>query len=326
MLRHDNFRLLFFATLGSGVGTWMATIALTVDVYDRTTLDWWVSALFIVTFLPSVVVGLVAGPLVDRLSRKRLMVTSDLVRLAVFCALPFVGTPSRSSCSPRVAGIANSFFRPAVLAGRAEPRRRGRARRRQRRSCRRPSGSATAVGPVLGGAIVAASGPHLVYWINAATFLFSALLLVRIPARLLQSEQGDHARPLARSRRRVRARSAVARARDRARRVRARRCSRRASINVAEIFLAKRVATTRGAFGYGLLWTAPASGSSSAACSRAALARATRRRVASTRSRFAAVGGRDHRRGGRARTSGSAALAMVARRLRQRRDVPDDHR
>ena len=30
-LGYDNFRLLFFATLGSGVGTWMATIALTVS-------------------------------------------------------------------------------------------------------------------------------------------------------------------------------------------------------------------------------------------------------------------------------------------------------
>ena len=33
VLRYENFRLLFFATLGSGVGTWMATIALTVDIY-----------------------------------------------------------------------------------------------------------------------------------------------------------------------------------------------------------------------------------------------------------------------------------------------------
>ena len=50
-LRYDNFRLLFFATLGSGVGTWMATIALTLDIEQRTDSAWWVSALFIVTFL-----------------------------------------------------------------------------------------------------------------------------------------------------------------------------------------------------------------------------------------------------------------------------------
>ena len=41
------------------------------------------------------------------------------------------------------------------------------------------------------GSLVSLSSAHLVYWINAGTFLFSAVLLVRIPARLLQSEQGN---------------------------------------------------------------------------------------------------------------------------------------
>ena len=48
----------------------MATIALAQDVKNRTGSTWWVSAVFIATFLPSVVVGLSAGPLIDRLSRK----------------------------------------------------------------------------------------------------------------------------------------------------------------------------------------------------------------------------------------------------------------
>src|SRR5262249_12045163 len=93
VLRHDNFRLLFIATLGSGLGTWRATLALTVAVKNRSASSYWVSALFLVTFLPSVIVGLAAGPLIDRLSRKRLIVASDLVRLGVFVALPFVHEP-----------------------------------------------------------------------------------------------------------------------------------------------------------------------------------------------------------------------------------------
>ena len=71
----------------------MATIALTTDLTARTHSPWWVSLLFIVTFLPSVIVGLAFGPLVDRLSRKRLIVNADLIRLAVFVALVFVHTP-----------------------------------------------------------------------------------------------------------------------------------------------------------------------------------------------------------------------------------------
>lgn len=83
VLGNQTYRLLFFATLGSGIGTWMATVALTADVERRTGSTWWVSGLFVVTFLPSVVMGIAAGPLVDRLSRKALIVASDLARLAV---------------------------------------------------------------------------------------------------------------------------------------------------------------------------------------------------------------------------------------------------
>src|SRR5204862_6378790 len=116
-LHNGTYRLLCFATLGSGLGTWMATIALAADINHRTGSTWWVSALFVVTFLPSVGVGLVAGPLVDRLSRKLLIVTSDVARLIVFAALPFVGSPLGILVLAAVAGVANSFFRPAVLAG-----------------------------------------------------------------------------------------------------------------------------------------------------------------------------------------------------------------
>jgi MFS family permease len=45
-----------------------------------------------------------------------------------------------------------------------------------------------AVGPVLGGVLTAAAGPHAAYWINAVSFLVSAVLVARIPRRMLQSE------------------------------------------------------------------------------------------------------------------------------------------
>ena len=64
-----SFRLLFGSTLISGLGTWIAVIALVVDVKDRTGSAVWVSALLIADFLPGVAIGLLFGPLVDRLSR-----------------------------------------------------------------------------------------------------------------------------------------------------------------------------------------------------------------------------------------------------------------
>ena len=183
-----DFRLLFFATLGSGFGTYLAAIALTVDIYDRTGSGSWVAALLVVDFLPIILIGLTLGPLVDRLSRRGLMVASDLVRLAVFCLLPFAPGPLAIVALAAVAGIATGFFRPAVYAGLPNlvpdeelPT--------ANSLLQAVENLAWMVGPVLGGAILAASGPDLAYWINAATFLVSAALLVRIPAARLRSEQ-----------------------------------------------------------------------------------------------------------------------------------------
>lgn len=253
VLRHDMYRVLFAATLGSGIGTWMATIALTVDVKNRTDSTWWVSFLFIVTFLPTVVIGLLAGPLVDRLSRKRLLVASDAVRLAVFAALPFVGSASAILALAAVAGVANSFFRPAVLAG--VPNLIDDSELASGTSLLQATDwLAAALGPVAGGAIVSASGTHAVYWINAATFLFSAVLILRIPARLLQSEQGitrGHWRDLSdglSAFRRSRALHVVLVGFGLA-------MLGVGLVNVSEIFLATR-SLHSNAFGYGLLWTA----------------------------------------------------------------------
>jgi MFS family permease len=251
--RSGSFRLLFAATLGSGLGTWMATIALTADLTARTHSPWWVSLLFIVTFLPSVVVGLAAGPLVDRLLRRRLIVNADLVRLAVFVALVFVHTPVAIIVLAAIAGTANSFFRPAVLAG--VPNLVAEEELAHGTSVLQATDwAAAAIGPVLGGVIVGAWGAHVVYWINASTFLFSALLLLRIPAQLLQSEQAitrGHWRDL------VDGMSAFRRSRPLQTVLFAFAFAMFAVglNNVAEIFLAED-ALHRGAFGYGLLWTA----------------------------------------------------------------------
>ena len=248
-----SFRLLFLATLGSGVGTWMATIALTADVTDRTHSPWWVSALFIVTFVPAVIVGLVAGPLVDRLSRKKLIIAADVARIGVFVALPFVGSALAIVALAAVAGVANSFFRPAVLAG--VPNLIDEEDLAQGTSLLQATDWAAAtLGPILGGVIVSASGPDLVYWINAVTFLLSVFLLVRIPARLLQSEQAitrGHWRDLADGFGAFRRSAAMLTV------IVAFGFAMLATglINVSEIFLAER-ALHRGAFGYGLLWTA----------------------------------------------------------------------
>ena len=185
--RNASFRLLFLATLGSLLGTWLATIALTVDVWDKTHSGSWVSALLISVFLPTVVIGLVVGPLLDRLERRRLMIASDLARALVFAALPFVHSPAAIVALATVSGLGNAVFRPAVNAG--LPNLVAESDLEAGNSLfQTVENIAWAAGPLIGGAIVAASGTHLAYWINAGSFVFSAALIQAIPRRLLQSE------------------------------------------------------------------------------------------------------------------------------------------
>lgn len=186
--RAPGFRLLFLAALGSGVGTMLAVIALTVDVYERTGSGAWVSALLIADFLPTIAIGLLLGPLVDRLSRRRLMIAADLVRLGAFLVLPFAPNAGTIVALALVVGFANGFFRPAAYAG--MPNLVDASDLPRANSLLQATDNLTwLLGPLLGGVLLAAFGPEIPYLVNAVTFAVSAVLIVRIPARLLASEK-----------------------------------------------------------------------------------------------------------------------------------------
>jgi MFS family permease len=251
--RAPSFRLLFLSTLTSGLGTWLAVIALTVDVYDRTHSAKWVSALLIADFLPAVAIGLFFGPVVDQISRKLLMVGADVVRLAVFVALPFATTASGVVALAAMAGLATGFFRPAVLSGLpnlVEPDELPNANS----LLRSVENLMIAVGTLLGGIAVAAEGPDLAYGVNATSFAISAVLLLGIPAGALQAAPAP----------------SRGRWRDIGDGFAAIRSSRalltvfvvwnviglaNGAVNVAEVALAK-VSFDAGDFGFGLMWTA----------------------------------------------------------------------
>jgi MFS family permease len=174
-----GYRLLFFASLTSGVGTWLAFVALVLDVSNRTGDARWVSALLLVEFLPIVVVGLLAAPLVDRLPRRTILVAADLLRAAVFCLLPFASSALAIVLLALAAGVATSFFRPAVYAG--LPNLVPDAELPQANGLLQTADNlAWAAGALVGGALVAAAGPDIAYWTNALSFLASAILLLRL--------------------------------------------------------------------------------------------------------------------------------------------------
>jgi MFS family permease len=253
-----GFRLLFLATLASSIGTWLALVALVIDVFDRTGDASWVSALLIAEFLPIIVIGFVAGRLVDRVSRRQIMVLSDALRAGVFFVLPFTTSALQIVALAFCAGVATSFFRPAVYAGlpnlvsdRDLPQANG--------LLQTADNLTWAVGALLGGALVAATSPDVAYFVNAVSFIASACLILRIRESLERAEEREpsagrwrdireglsfalHSRALLTV---LLAWSIVGFA--------------TAGLNVAQVFLAKD-AFSAGDFGYGLLVAAVAFG------------------------------------------------------------------
>ena len=78
-LRQHNFALLGFGGLISMAGDWMLFIALPIYVYQLTNSTLATSIMFMVSMVPRIVFGSVAGVFVDRWERKRTMVVTNLL-------------------------------------------------------------------------------------------------------------------------------------------------------------------------------------------------------------------------------------------------------
>lgn len=94
LLRNRNFRLWFVSGLGSSLGDWAGLFALQVLVATLAKDDsrlalFSLGGIMMARLLPSVLFGPVAGVLADRYDRKRLMVTTDLLRGLLFVAIAF---------------------------------------------------------------------------------------------------------------------------------------------------------------------------------------------------------------------------------------------
>ena len=80
LLDISDFRRLWWGQLTSVFGTWLLVVAVPLYVYDLTGSTVATGATFVAETLPALVLGPLAGVLVDRLDRRRVMILSDVVR------------------------------------------------------------------------------------------------------------------------------------------------------------------------------------------------------------------------------------------------------
>src|SRR5213595_4202744 len=90
--RNRNFRLLFIGQAISQLGDWFNSVAVYALLLDLTGSATAVAWMMIVQFLPIAIVGPMAGVVVDRVNRRRLMIAADLVRGGLILGLLLVRT------------------------------------------------------------------------------------------------------------------------------------------------------------------------------------------------------------------------------------------
>lgn len=158
-------------------------VAIAVLVLTVTGSAFETGLVFLTATLPNLILGPIVGPFVDRWNQKRLMIGSDLVRAGLVAMIPFAADANIALVYPIVFAVTtvSLFFRPAKAA--IVPR-------IVSEEDLVPASAALWTGETiadiagypLAGLLVAALGTTLwfAFWLDAATYLVSAALLLAI--------------------------------------------------------------------------------------------------------------------------------------------------
>ena len=198
LLALRDFRLVWSASIVSLVGDGLAFIAFMWLAYDVGGAGG-VIVVRLVDSVPSVLIGLGAGVLADRIERRRLMVAADLIRAATLAGLALVVLVDEPSVPMLAAGmfllrVGDSVFEPAAAAMLPDivPE----------NLIQRANALFNAVHEGLWAFSMAAAGLLLVvvplehfFTIDAASFLLSAVVIALVRTRS-RGEPGEH-HPLA---------------------------------------------------------------------------------------------------------------------------------
>ena len=119
LLHNPQFRRLWIAQVVSQLGDWFNAVAVYALLLDLTGSATLVAAMMVVQLLPLALVGPLAGVVVDRMSRRTLMIGADLARAVLFAALVFVRSADHiwlAFLLVTLGVIATAFFEPARAA------------------------------------------------------------------------------------------------------------------------------------------------------------------------------------------------------------------
>ncbi len=188
-MQHRNFRLYFIGQLISMAGTWMQTVAQALLVYQLSHSELMLGVVGFAAAIPSLLVSPWGGVIVDRVSKRKLLVITQsaaMVLAFVLALLAFTGTVQvwHIVALAALLGVVNSFDGPGRQAFVVEMVGRDDLPNAIAVNSMMFNG-ARVIGPAIGGVLYVALGAAGCFFLNGLSFLavIACLLLMRLAPR-----------------------------------------------------------------------------------------------------------------------------------------------
>ncbi|HZQ28639.1 MAG TPA: MFS transporter, partial [Acidimicrobiales bacterium] len=184
LAKERNFLKLWGAQAVSNQGDWVYTLGVVASLARRGLGADTLATLVVMQAAPRALASALGGPVIDRFSRKKIMVIADLVRAAAVGSLMFTPDPSLHHLYAVAAclGLFGALFQPSLQASIPN------VVAPDRLVAANALVSATfqlaiMIGPLVGALLVAHLGLTPAFAVNSASFVLSALLVagVRLP-------------------------------------------------------------------------------------------------------------------------------------------------
>jgi len=178
-----DFRTLYAANAISQMGDWLNVVALFSLLLELTGKGEAVAIALLTRFLPMFFAGPAAGVLADRISRRAILIVSDLLRAALVLCLLLVRRPDQVWVAYAVVtahSLVSAFFEPAQQA--MLPNLVSEEDYPLAATLENSLWAVTlATGSALGGVVLAVVGRDAAFVCDAVSFLGSAALIARLP-------------------------------------------------------------------------------------------------------------------------------------------------
>ncbi|MGE7603448.1 MFS transporter [Peribacillus sp. NPDC097675] len=164
----------------SYLGNWIYLIALNVSILNLTGSAAAVAGLYIIRPIATLITNTWSGSVIDRVNKRRLMITIDIVRGVFIFIIPFISSLWSIYALLLLINIAGSFFGPSssVYITKLVP---PENRKRFNSMMSLTSSGAFLLGPAISGLLIMSVGTDLCIVINAITFFVCAGFIYLLP-------------------------------------------------------------------------------------------------------------------------------------------------